>query len=165
MRRLTWLFAALLPLALLAWQTPDASAATTATKSKSSTAAKPNSGDKPPAQGRGPGMGAGNRMEAMAKELKLSKAQQDKINALNAEFRKKMESIRNSKMTDEQKRAKAMENAKAHREAFMKVLTPEQQKKFNQKMEEQRKKFQNSGRPGDKPAGGKQPGGTPPKKK
>lgn len=77
-----------------------------------------------------------NRPNPMA-DLNLSADQENKMKALNEEGRTKAEAIRNdASLSDDDKRAKMMEMRKAQNEKRLAILTPEQKKKWEQKMKE-----------------------------
>ncbi|MFV0606202.1 MAG: hypothetical protein ACK5NK_10205 [Niabella sp.] len=70
-------------------------------------------------------------------DLNLSADQENKMKALNEEGRTKAEAIRNdASLSDDDKRAKMMEMRKAQNEKRLAILTPEQKKKWEQKMKE-----------------------------
>ena len=74
-------------------------------------------------------------------DLNLSEEQGQKMKALNEESRTKMEAIRNdASLNDDQKKAKMMEFRKSQNEKRMAILTPEQKKKWEDKMKEARGK-------------------------
>jgi protein CpxP len=144
------------------------------------------SGPKGGAQGTGPGVRQGGpgqqgrggdfmkrrqQMQAeVMKKLNLSKDQQTKIKALNDKFMKDIQALRASGGNNqEQNRQKMRDLSTKHREAFMKILTPEQRKKYDALVKEAREKMRKemgnrgpSGQ-GGKPAGkpGTKPGGKP----
>lgn len=73
-------------------------------------------------------------------DLNLSTDQENKMKALNEQGRKEMEAIKNdASLSDDQKKSKMMEMRKAHGEKRKAILTPEQQKKWEEKMKERRK--------------------------
>lgn len=86
---------------------------------------------------RGPNGDAGfSRGGDFAKELNLTADQQTKMQQIRADFRSKMEAIRNDNaLTQEQKKTKFQELAKAQQEQVKSILTKEQ----IQKMESLRK--------------------------
>ncbi|OJU27550.1 MAG: hypothetical protein BGN92_12345 [Sphingobacteriales bacterium 41-5] len=82
----------------------------------------------------------GERPNPMA-DLNLTEEQGQKMKALNEEGRAKMEAVRNdASLNDDQKKAKMMELRKAQNEKRMAILTPEQKKKWDDKMKEGRAK-------------------------
>lgn len=82
----------------------------------------------------------GERPNPMA-DLNLTEEQGQKMKALNEEGRAKMEAVRNNaSLNDDQKKAKMMELRKAQNEKRMAILTPEQKKKWDDKMKEGRAK-------------------------
>ncbi len=82
----------------------------------------------------------GERPNPMA-DLNLTEEQGQKMKALNEEGRAKMEAVRNdASLNDDQKKAKMTELRKAQNEKRMAILTPEQKKKWDDKMKEGRAK-------------------------
>ena len=82
----------------------------------------------------------GERPNPMA-DLNLTEEQGQKMKALNEEGRAKIEAVRNdASLNDDQKKAKMMELRKAQNEKRMAILTPEQKKKWDDKMKEGRAK-------------------------
>lgn len=82
----------------------------------------------------------GERPNPMA-DLNLSEEQGQKMKTLNEDGRAKMQAIRDdASLNDEQKRTKLMELRKDQNEKRMAILTPEQKKKWEDKMKEGRGK-------------------------
>ncbi|HEY1113123.1 MAG TPA: hypothetical protein VGE66_06160 [Chitinophagaceae bacterium] len=73
----------------------------------------------------------GDRGAEFAKELNLSADQKAKMQQVRTDFRSKMEAVRNDNaLTQEQKRTKFQELAKAHQEQMKSILTKEQIQKM-----------------------------------
>jgi Spy/CpxP family protein refolding chaperone len=71
------------------------------------------------------------RSAELAKELNLTAAQQTKMQQLRTDFRSQMEAVRNNNsLTQEQKRTKFQELAKAQQEQMKSILTKEQIEKM-----------------------------------
>ena len=96
-----------------------------------------------PPGNRGDGKARMERMNALYDELGLNTEQKDKLKVLNEEGWKKMQEIRNDEsLSDEQRRAKMDEYRKDQKAKRDAILTPEQAKKLDEKMQEMRKNRQ-----------------------
>ena len=118
-----------------------------------------NSTNTPPAGEKHPGAPGGFQGrpngEAMAKELDLSEDQKAKVQAAMAEVQKQMRSLReNTSLSQEEKRAKAMEIRNSVQNKMQEILTADQFEKWQKHMQQHRP-------PGG--AGGGQGGNQPPK--
>jgi len=81
----------------------------------------------------------GDRQRNPMADLNLSEEQNQKMKILNEDGRTKTEAIRNdASLNDEQKKAKIGELRKVQQEKRLAILTPEQKKKWDEKMKEGR---------------------------
>ena len=82
--------------------------------------------------------------EKMAKELGLSEEQKKKVDAIWEEQRKKGQELRNdASLSQDEKRTKGRELMESTQKKVKDLLTPEQQAKYDKKMEELREQFRN----------------------
>lgn len=82
----------------------------------------------------------GERPNPMA-DLNLTEKQENDMKVLSEESRSKFEAIRNdATLSDDQRKEKMMELRKAQNEKRLALLTPEQKKKWEEKMKERREK-------------------------
>lgn len=95
--------------------------------------AQGNDAPPPPPQGE-PGKGPhGDPLKALTEKLGLTEEQQTKIKAIFEDEKKTGKAIREDKsLSKDAAHAKMDENRKTHREQVRAVLTPEQQKKFDE---------------------------------
>jgi Spy/CpxP family protein refolding chaperone len=126
--------------------------------------APPAGAPQPPAGGPPSAGRPGPRFDLLARlstELKLTEAQQAKIKPILDSQLAQMRTIgTNQSLTPEQKRTKIMALANANRTKIRKILTPDQQKKWDQILARMR-----GGQPVSPggPGGPARPGGTPPR--
>ena len=87
---------------------------------------------------KGKGMKSGQDLQ---KELGLSSDQQQKMEQLRSDFRKRFSSLRgDNSLTDDQKKAKMQEMRKQQQEQMKSILTPEQIQKMESLRQERHKK-------------------------
>ncbi|WP_207496427.1 hypothetical protein [Aridibaculum aurantiacum] len=72
---------------------------------------------------------AGKRGGDRLSELNLTDAQKSQLKAQNETFRKQMEELKNSNLSDDQKKERRQEIIKQRREQLQSILTPEQKQK------------------------------------
>ena len=83
----------------------------------------------------------GGRLEMLSEKLGLTADQKSKISPILDDERQSLRALHhNSALDKDAKRAKMEEIQKTHREQIRAVLTPEQQKKFDELKEERRHK-------------------------
>ncbi|MGQ9809292.1 MAG: hypothetical protein ACUVS8_12330 [Armatimonadota bacterium] len=149
------LMLAAMPAAILAWQVTGLEAQSGASKAP----AKSQSGQavSKPAPGQRPGPGMrdwGARREEMYKAIGVTPQQKKQLDAIDEKYRKKAMELRGANLTPEQRRTKMKDLMEARQAEVDTVLSPEQNKKQIQWMEEQRKKRQaEMGQRRERPAG------------
>jgi len=108
----------------------------------------------PPPQPGGPGGGRPRgqrieeRLERLSKALNLTEDQKEKLKPILQDQAQQMRALReDSSLTPEQRREKARELFKAHREEIAKILTPEQREKWKEMRERREERREHKGGP------------------
>jgi Spy/CpxP family protein refolding chaperone len=141
MRISSILMPAAVAVAVLGWQVAAVEARSGASEAPAKnqsgqTAAKPAPGQRPAAAMRE----WGKNREEMYKAIGVTAQQRKQLDAIDEKYRQKAKELRDADLTREQRRSRMMELIQARQAEVDRVLTPEQKKKREQWIEEQRRK-------------------------